>query len=263
MRFLDWFISPLFDLPVGAQALLVAWILTMIALPVVNWIWGENARKKNVALSVSLQAATVLAILNLGWGARRALITAGIVVGLGWGVEYIGSHTGVPFGRYHYTPELQPQLGQVPLVIPFAWLMMLPTAWAVARVIVGEASGWTFVLVSALAFTAWDLFLDPQMVKWGFWTWDNDPETSPQRHYFGIPWVNFVGWFVASMFITYVIVAYPTTFSLLPIGPLFFIYALTWLLETFCQLFFCALPGPALVGFVGMGVFVCTAMLAR
>src|SRR5690606_41755819 len=33
-----------------------------------------------------------------------------------------------------------------------------------------------FILVSALALTVWDLFLDPQMVAWGFWIWERSEE---------------------------------------------------------------------------------------
>ena len=45
---------------------------------------------------------------------------------IGWTAEAIGSKTGFPFGAYHYTDRLQPQLLGVPLLIPLAWLMMLP-----------------------------------------------------------------------------------------------------------------------------------------
>ncbi|MBK9747058.1 MAG: carotenoid biosynthesis protein [Chloroflexi bacterium] len=69
------------------------------------------------------------------WGGRRALTTIGVIVALAWLTEFIGHTTGFPFGSYDYTPRLQPQVGGVPLLIPLAWLMMLPPAWAMARVI--------------------------------------------------------------------------------------------------------------------------------
>jgi putative membrane protein len=39
-----------------------------------------------------------------------------------------------------------------------------------------------------------------------------------------------------------------------PVGPLLIVYLVTWILETIGQLFFWGLPGPALFGFVGMGL---------
>jgi putative membrane protein len=135
-------------------------------------------------------------------------------------------------------------LGGVPLLIPLAWLMMLPCAWAVAYQITGQSRGRQFMLVSALAFTAWDLFLDPQMVNWGYWVWEQP------GGYFGIPWLNFGGWFLSAVGLTWLI--RPPA----PPASLLVIYLLTWLLQTVGQLFFWQMPGPALVGFGGMGCFV-------
>ena len=165
-----------------------------------------------------------------------------------WTSEAVGSKTGFPFGAYHYTDRLQPQLLGVPLLIPLAWLMMLPPAWAVAQRITRRSTGLLFVAVSALAFTAWDLFLDPQMVNWGLWVWDQPGQ------YFGIPLVNYAGWFLVSALIT--VLARP---SALPTRPLFVIYALTWLIETMGLILFWGMYGPAAAGFIGMGLFVAAA----
>jgi putative membrane protein len=224
--------------------LLSAWILSLVALPIAKYIWGDTALNWGVMLSVVLQTALVVTILLSTWNGGRVLRTVAIIAVLAWTIEFIGSSTGIPFGVYYYTDKLQPQIGHVPLLIPFAWLMMLPPAWAVARKVVGTYGGVKFVLVSALALTAWDLFLDPQMVAWGYWVWENPGV------YFGIPLLNFFGWILTGAIMTAVI--RPNN---LPLFPLIFIYGLTWILETIGQLFFWGLPGPALFGFVGMGYF--------
>jgi putative membrane protein len=165
-------------------------------------------------------------------------------------VELLGSSTGLIFGEYGYTPLLQPQLAGVPLLVPLAWLMMFPPAWAVAALIDARlptlrTSLWRelrFALLAALAFTAWDLFLDPQMVAWGFWNWDQP------GGYFGIPWTNYAGWLLVSTSITLLI--RPKD---LPLLALVLVYCVTWILETIGQLFFWGLPGPAAFGFLGMG----------
>jgi uncharacterized membrane protein len=51
---------------------------------------------------------------------------------------------------------------------------------------------WATVLVGAAALTAWDLFLDPQMVEEGYWTW---PGGGPYRD---IPLSNYAGWFATA-----------------------------------------------------------------
>lgn len=232
-------------------ALLAAWLVSMIALPIARWTYGDSAIPVGVTVSAVLQAAAVLVILHTAWGARRVATLAAVVIGLAWLVEFMGSQTGVPFGTYHYTERLQPQLFGVPLLIPLAWLMMLPSAWAVAQAVTGNTRGLAFVAISALAFTAWDLFLDPQMVAWGFWVWAQPGE------YFGIPLVNFAGWLLASTLMTWL--ARPAA---LPLYPLIGIYALTWALESIGQAAFWGLPGSAAFGFVGMGAMLLWALRA-
>ncbi|MDQ3248518.1 MAG: carotenoid biosynthesis protein, partial [Chloroflexota bacterium] len=172
--------------------LIIIWDVVMISIPIVRWVLGDQILHWGVLVGVILQVMAVLAILSGAWGAKRTLAMTSIVLPAAWLVERIGSSTGLPFGAYHYTALLQPQLGQVPLIIPLAWLMMLPPAWAVAAVITRARSRFWFILTSALAFTAWDFFLDPQMVGWGYWVWEQ------RGGYFGIPWTNFAGWVISA-----------------------------------------------------------------
>jgi putative membrane protein len=163
----------------------------------------------------------------------------------------------VPFGVYSYTDLLQPQLFGVPLLIPLAWMMMLAPSWAVASVIVGrERSSWrkraAFILISALAITAWDLYLDPQMVGWGFWVW------AQPSGYFGIPWVNFLGWILTGAVVTAIV--RPDD---LPITPLMVIYGIVWILQAIGLAVFWGQPGPAVFGFAAMGGLLALAYARR
>jgi putative membrane protein len=210
-------------------------------MPVFQWLWGKRTIRWSVTAMVVLQASTVVSSLvsKCGWG--RSAFVAVSIIAMGWLAEYIGSSTGVPFGRYHYTDRLWPQLGHVPLVIPLAWVMMLPPSWSIAGLIAGNHR-WIYAGVSALAFTAWDLFLDPQMVGWHLWEWDQE------GRYFGIPLINYFGWALVAGMMTVLLAP-----DVLPAGPLHLIYGLTWLLETFGLGILWRQPGPAAFGFLGMG----------
>lgn len=225
--------------------LTAAWLLTMIAIPILSWVIGNAVLPWGVTASVILLVASVLGVLLQAWGIGRTVRLLVIILPTTWAIEWIGSTTGFLFGHYHYTILLQPQLGGVPLLIPLAWLMMLPPAWAVAAVITRGRLGWRFVLVSALTFTAWDFFLDPQMVNWGYWVWEQP------SGYFGIPWLNFLGWALSAALLT--ILVRPKE---IPVQPLVLIYVITWVLQTIGQLCFWHMPGPALTGFVVMGGFI-------
>jgi putative membrane protein len=229
--------------PSVPAGLILIWLLGMIALPIVYWLWGTATMQRVLILSVLLQSVAVFAVLQTSWGWRRTLLTLGTVVIISFIAEYIGSHTGWLFGAYSYTDILQPQLGGVPLLIPLAWFMMLPCAWAT---VYAYRQRWLlFVLLSAISLTAWDLLLDPQMVQWGLWAWAN-PEG-----YFGIPWSNYAGWLLTAAIMTLILRP-----QKLPTRPLLIIYTLTWFLETFGLALFWGMPGPALVGGLVMGLFV-------
>ena len=223
--------------------LIVIWVLFMISIPIQRWLWGEATVIRAAELGVLLQAAAVSAWMAQVWGARGALgLAAGVIVGA-WAIEWLGVTTGAPFGAYSYSDRLQPQVAGVPLMIPLAWLMMLPPSWAVAARILGNRRpAWAIALIGALAFTAWDLFLDPQMVRWGLWTW-----TTPGG-YFGVPWTNFLGWFASAAALTLVLRPQPVASR-----GLLAIYMLTWWLESIALLFFWGLPGPAAAGCLLMG----------
>ena len=224
---------------------IILWLLSMISIPIQRWVWGEGAELRGTVIGVLLQAITVTVIATRTWPARYVLRVGLGVLAFAWAVEWLGSSTGMPFGSYHYTERLQPQLLGVPMLIPLAWWMMVPPAWAVAGRVVRAGPRWQFTLVSAAAFTAWDFFLDPQMVYWRLWVWDE------LGGYFGIPWSNFLGWFVAAAVLTALLRPRPD-----PDARLVWVYTLTWALETIALIGFWGLPGPGLVGFLAMGVFV-------
>lgn len=229
--------------------LIGAWALVMVCIPVLRWTTGDAALPWATTLGVLMQAAATLFVLWAGWGRRVTIRVLAVVLPAAWLLEFAGSKTGLPFGAYHYTNLLQPQAGGVPLLIPLAWLMMLPPSWAVGYALVKRWAYLAVALTAAFAFTAWDLFLDPQMVAWGFWRWDNP------GGYFGIPWLNFAGWIAGAFLISWAALAFARPPEP-PQLPLLVIYTITWGLQSVGLALFWGMPGPAAAGFVVMGGFV-------
>ena len=145
--------------------------------PTIEWV---------SSLVVVAFAATTFVITGLAWGWARASLAFGSVVVATLAVERVGTETGFPFGAYDYTGALQPPVAGVPLIVPLAWFAMGVPALEVGRRITRSGPG--AVVVGALALTAWDLFLDPQMVDAGYWEWEVDGA------YHGIPLSNYAGW---------------------------------------------------------------------
>lgn len=147
------------------------------------------------------------ASLEIGW--RRALGYLGAAVIISLLFESVGVLTGLPFGRYFYTPVLGLKLfGLVPWVIPITYFAILYPSWLVACTALGvdlrsfdpRRLGWASVavtaLVSALAMTAWDVTMDPVMVhEIHAWVWVDGGA------WFGVPFSNFVGWVLVNAII--------------------------------------------------------------
>ncbi|MFP4376666.1 MAG: carotenoid biosynthesis protein [Spirochaetales bacterium] len=245
--------------PITAPGVLIAiWVFVMINVPVVRWIAGEGAERIGITAGVITQSVAVITLiaLEVGW---LVVIVIVLVPVLGWLSEAIGSHTGIPFGEYLYTDVLQPQVAHVPIIIPFAWLMMMPPSWAIGQLIAPDVPllAWA---VSAAAFTTWDLYLDPQMVNWRFWQWKKE------GFYQGIPVTNYIGWFFVSFIITAAVdlvgrLAGLSLLQSLPVLPLAVIFVITWALQFVGQFFFWKLRVSAITGLVAMGAFVIAAFL--
>ena len=164
----------------------------MIATPLLPK--GGAARRVLSSAVVSGLFATTTGLTARTWGARRTAIAATTIATATTVIERVGTQTGIPFGQYGYTKALRPQVAGVPAVVPLAWFAMAIPAREAAHSALGERSTTlSRIVMGSAALTAWDLFLDPQMVGEGYWKW------ARRGLYRGIPISNFVGWFVTGL----------------------------------------------------------------
>lgn len=246
----------------SSRILFCLWLLLMILIPHIFWQSSRSTLLIALSLSILVQAGLVLDLLMAALRGRETLRIGIITVAVAWTVEFIGLNTGLPFGDYVYTEALQPQVGSVPVQVPVAWLMMIPPAWAVGRLLCSGIcrAGYSHErihiaassLASGLAFAAWDLFLDPQMVEWDLWRWES------QGIYFGIPVINFLGWTLVATVVTFGLSSLAPS-KALPVEALVLVYTTVWLLNSVGLGLYFELPGAAAAGFLGMGLFVAAA----
>ena len=164
----------------------------MIAPPLLPQ--GGRARRVLSTVVVVGSFATTTANAVRRWSATRATTAAGVTAVATTAVEHVGTRTGLPFGRYAYTTALQPQVADVPAIVPLAWFAMGLPAREAAHAALGEHSTPARrIALGAAALTDWDLFLDPQMVGEGYWVW------ARRGLYRGIPLGNFAGWFLTGL----------------------------------------------------------------
>ena len=164
-------------------------ILLQVMYPLVH---GDTLRYLTFAVVYSGALAMFLhAFYSFGW--RYAYRYFAVTFIFSFLIEEIGVRTGWPFGTYTYDLSLGTQLFGVPIIVPFAWLMMAHPILLVARRVTQH---WVFIYGGA-ALMAWDLFLDPMMVAAHRWTWtfsDSHVPFEPE-----IPLSNAAGWLLAGM----------------------------------------------------------------
>jgi uncharacterized membrane protein len=164
----------------------------MIATPLLPQ--GGQARRVLSSVVVVGSFTTTAANAVRRWGGRRAGGAALATAVTTTAVERLGTATGFPFGRYGYTRALQPQIAHVPAIVPMAWFALGLPARETAHAALGKRSTpATRMVLGSAALTAWDLFLDPQMVGEGYWKWVQ------RGAYRGIPLTNYFGWFITGL----------------------------------------------------------------
>lgn len=190
-----------------------------------------------------LQSPTNQAILRIGWqyggptcvvlgalagllhcasrlGTRTALGLFAAAFSISLASELTGTGTGYPFGPYTYTSQLGWKFfGLVPFNIPTSWFYMLYCALAivgrVATMRDDSATRWKWAVAGGFVLTAWDVSMDPAMVRTTHWLWNlpaAEGSSALQRIFvsdvfYGMPLSNWLGWLLTGIVVARVMLA--------------------------------------------------------
>jgi uncharacterized membrane protein len=238
------------DDPAGAPVLVPALlggavVLAQVAYPLTP---AGTARDGLTIATVVLFAVASLTHAAVTRGVRTAAALLAVAGGGGLLAESAGVATGLPFGRYAYTGSLGPEVLDVPLVIPLAWVMMAWPAYLVAARLTRTRPA--RVAVAAAALASWDLFLDPQMVDAGHWRWADPAPGLPGVD--TVPLTNYAGWAVVALVLMAVLDrAVPAGAA--PDAVPYALYLWTYGSSVLAHLAFFGLPASAFWGALGMG----------
>ena len=184
--------------PAGTNHVLWALIVLYAVARVLQLFAGRIPMLAIVALHVFPPAVFALIHGSRAYGSRGIITFVAICLVVGNVFENLGVLTGVPFGRYYFTDVMGPKLLHVPILLGLAYVGMGYLSWTLGRLILGNLRSpitgsrlVTLPLVAAFIMVAWDLSMDPiwSTVEHG-WIWLNGGA------YFGVPVVNFFGWYV-------------------------------------------------------------------
>ena len=222
----------------------------------IMWPLADGQQRTVLTIvTVMVFAGTSVAHTWLNFGAGWALCYLCITFAFAFAIEAVGTGTGFPFSPYDYTSALGIQVLSVPLIVPLAWAMTAYPVLLLARRLTnalggGHAYRITCSAIGALAMTAWDLFLEPQMVSAGYWIWAPNPTSLPGVP--GIPAVNYLGWLGAS-FVLMFLLSYLPARNVSEVVPAT-LWTWTWVGGIVSNAFFFDRPSVAFVGGVAMAV---------
>jgi uncharacterized membrane protein len=235
------------------------WKVLFAALVPAQLAYGSLPGRRSDAATrgiVGLLLATSAAEAAAARGPRRGLGLVALAGAVGFAAELAGVATGRPFGHYGYTERLGPRLRGVPLLAAAAWALLARPSWVVAGLLTRRRA--VRAVLAAGALTAWDVFLDPRMVREGYWHWPNG------GRYEGVPMSNFAGWLVTSgaVFATFALADGRDDPARDGDGALV-LYAWTWAGELVANAVLWRRPQVALAGGAAMGMFALPALRAR
>jgi uncharacterized membrane protein len=159
-----------------------------------------------ISVAILMGFAIVHGMRRYGW--RHFVVFFFLTFVISWSYETSSILTGVPFGHYVYADKLGPKLWLVPLLIMPAYFSMGYIAWTLGHVLLDRfddrLAGAEVVVVPVLAsfvMVMWDLCIDPaSSTITGAWIWRDG------GGYFGVPLVNFLGWYLC-VFTIYLVFA--------------------------------------------------------
>jgi putative membrane protein len=173
----------------------VAFVALLLAYAVM-WCGGVGAHfLLGIAPPESSWAApfflTLAALITIVTTNRKNLPALFIVALGGFAAECIGVRYHFLFGDYIYTATLLPQWFGVPMVMMSAWMVLF--GYIKQVMLNWRLPAWIEIFIAALWMTAIDLLIDPLAAGLlDYWKWRE------QGSYYGVPFRNFIGWFVVS-----------------------------------------------------------------
>jgi putative membrane protein len=190
----------------------------------IGWAWSGPTY-------VALGALAALAHAAGAMGLRRAVALFAAAVAISLGAELLGTSTALPFGEYHYSTLLGYRLfGLVPVPIPVSWFYMLYASLAIGARIrpVSDNGGsrWGRAALAGLVLVAWDVAMDPAMVRTAHWAWGAGDvfrqaglpvwlaDFFARDAFYGMPLSNWLGWFLTGTLIARVMLTVMTPATL-------------------------------------------------
>jgi len=155
-------------------------------------VWGSQSDARgHLVAAIGIVIAGLAGVTALGLS--RVLLFLAIVLGVTLSIENVGVATGFPFGHYHFqAAQFSLWVGRVPLLVGALYFGVGLLSWLIAGILL-EARVMLRPVIAAGLMVLWDLVMDPSFSTIGqVWVWHQGGA------FFGVPLLNFAGWFLTT-----------------------------------------------------------------
>jgi putative membrane protein len=175
------------------------WALVIAYAGVSAVMFAVNpARQILVLIVTSFAMAVVHGAMR--YGLADLLVFLALFSAGGFAVENVSVAAGPPFGLYHFTNVFDmPMIGHVPLDVGVMYFAMGYHAWVIGNILLDKADTrlaqrfnvLALPVVAAFVMVMWGVVVDPGSATiLQVWIWHNS------GGYFGVPLINYLGWYV-------------------------------------------------------------------
>ena len=109
---------------------------------------------------------------------------------VGWLMEWVGVHTGMPFGIYQYGSGLGLKAKDIPLIIGGNWILMTWIGVETVRWVRPQCSRWTIAWLSAVLMVAMDFLMEPVAPHLDYWMFQMN--WVPLQNYLAWGWLGLI-----------------------------------------------------------------------
>lgn len=154
----------------------------------------------SIALNIGLLVAIAIFHGRIQLGFKKLAIFFAIVFVVSNAYENMSVMTGFPFGNYHHADSLGPKLFLIPIIIAPTYFVVGYFSWCLSLILLdvfgNRLSGdrvWSVPLVASFVMTMWDLQIDSisSTIDQG-WFWHDGGS------FFGVPFINYMGWLLCT-----------------------------------------------------------------
>ncbi|MFM6976185.1 MAG: carotenoid biosynthesis protein [Sphingobacteriaceae bacterium] len=106
----------------------------------------------------------------------------------GYGIEYLGVHTGLIFGSYDYGDTLGTKFADIPLLIGVNWVLLIYSVGTSIEYL-NLKNKVLNLLLAAAVLVLLDTLIEPVAIQFDYWSWEGGL----------IPLQNYAAWFLVSL----------------------------------------------------------------